>query len=158
MRSNLKLAAAASSTEGDDAKMDMSPMIDMVFLLLIFFMIASVILEIKQADDVRPPIASNAQVGRIYKGRVVVNIYEDGNFYDMIGRQDGGKELREADITQMCADAIKENQPRGVKTKLHVRADVAAPVLAVKKATKAAADGGVVDVIFSSYQTPMKAK
>ena len=157
MRSNLKLAAA-SAAEEDDAKMDMSPMIDMVFLLLIFFMIASTILEIKQAQDVKPPIASNAQVGKIYKGRVVVNVYEDGAFYDMTGRQDGGKELREADITQLCADEKKINDERGVKTKLHLRADQAAPILAVKKATKAAADGGVIDVIFSSFQKAPKPK
>ncbi|MEM0897803.1 MAG: biopolymer transporter ExbD [Verrucomicrobiota bacterium] len=154
MPASLKLASAAASTDGDDAKMDMSPMIDMVFLLLIFFMIASVILEIKQAKDVDPPIAPNAQVGKVFKGRVVVNVYQDGTFFDMTGRADGGKELREADITQLCADMVRENQARGVKTRLHLRADQGAPVIAVKKATKAAADGGVIDVIFSSYQTP----
>ena len=38
---------SAMEHQGDDAKMDMSPMIDMVFLLLIFFMVASRMVTVK---------------------------------------------------------------------------------------------------------------
>ena len=41
---------SAMEEQGDDARMDMSPMIDMVFLLLIFFMVASRMVTVKVDD------------------------------------------------------------------------------------------------------------
>ena len=47
----------AMEAQGDDAKMDMSPMIDMVFLLLIFFMVASTLIINKLDPNVKPSVA-----------------------------------------------------------------------------------------------------
>ena len=55
MASN-KLARARAAAN-DNMKMDMSPMIDMVFLLLIFFMIASQMITVKMDPKVLPPVA-----------------------------------------------------------------------------------------------------
>ncbi len=144
-----RLRKAASLSDDDNPAMDMSPMIDMVFLLLIFFMVASTLITIKQDPKVTPPIARDTRPGDFFKGRVVVNIYSDGKIYGING--DEGPVLDDADITRICAETIEAYKGENVKAKLHIRANRDTPVLAIKKATKAAADGGVVDVIFSAY-------
>ena len=75
-----KKLTRARAAAGDAMKMDMSPMIDMVFLLLIFFMIASQMITIKMDPAVLPPVADQSVRSSVYKGRFVVNIYEDGTF------------------------------------------------------------------------------
>ena len=54
-----KLRGAKTAKE-DELKVDMSPMIDMVFLLLIFFIVASTAIVVKQDSEVDPSIAQNS--------------------------------------------------------------------------------------------------
>ncbi|MDB4618462.1 biopolymer transporter ExbD, partial [Akkermansiaceae bacterium] len=56
----------------------MSPMIDMVFLLLLFFLVVSNPKTIKIDPDVVPPIASAGKTPESKYGKIVVNIHEDG--------------------------------------------------------------------------------
>ena len=72
------------------------------------------------------------------KGRVVVNIYSDGKIYGINGQD--GPLLDDADITRICAETKEAYAGENVKAKLHIRANRDTPVLAIKKATKAAAD------------------
>ena len=74
-----KLQRAMAADE-DEMKMDMSPMIDLVFLLLIFFMVSSHMIITKIDPEVKPPTAAEAVVAKNNEGRIVVNIYEDGTF------------------------------------------------------------------------------
>ena len=59
MASN-KLRATQQEQE-DDTQVDMSPMIDMVFLLLIFFMVASRMVTVKVDDKIKPPVADETK-------------------------------------------------------------------------------------------------
>ena len=54
-----KLRSANAASEEQD-KMDMSPMIDMVFLLLLFFLVVSNPKTIKIDPRLEPPVALNA--------------------------------------------------------------------------------------------------
>ena len=55
----------------DDVAIDMAPMIDMVFLLLIFFMVASVVTELEKVE-VEIPEAKYAKVPEEVKGRMML--------------------------------------------------------------------------------------
>ena len=138
----------ARTAASDAMKMDMSPMIDMVFLLLIFFMIASQMITIKMDPAVLPPVADRAVVSKIFKGRFVVNIYEDGTFRDV-----DWNPITEEQITERIRKLADQQKNTSSPAKLHIRADRLSPVLSIKKVTKAAGAGGVNTVIFSSYQT-----
>jgi biopolymer transport protein ExbD len=82
-------------------------------------------------------------------GRVVVNIYNDGKFYD-----DKENELVDMDaITDHVEQEKRLHKREGATTRLLIRGDEECKVEKVKQAVKAAADAGVIDVIFSSYQT-----
>lgn len=138
----------AMTGEGDTMNMDMSPMIDLVFLLLIFFMVSSHMIIVDIDKEVRPPTADTAQVAKNKGGRIVVNIYEDGSFH-------GPK----PDMLFLTADAVSEyvdaerqkNDEARVKSRLHLRADKRVTTRYIKEIVKAAADALVVDVIFGAY-------
>lgn len=125
--------------------MNMSPMIDLVFLLLIFFMIASTLITYKKDPRVMIPVASAAQVPKIVEGRVIVNVYEDGTL-----RDESGKKTLTPEQVEFIMAAAKARNP---KTRLHVRTDKRAKHSAVKEVIAASARGGVTNVIFSTFVT-----
>ena len=127
--------------------MDMSPMIDLVFLLLIFFMVSSHLIIIRIDKNVRPPTADNAQVSKNSHGRIVVNIYEDGTILDPNGRV---LETLE-EIETYVSEQKDNNDLADLTSRLHVRADKYTNTRAIKKVVQASAEAGVNDVIFGSY-------
>jgi biopolymer transport protein ExbD len=123
-------------------------MIDLVFLLLIFFMVTSRLIVIRQDPDVEIPVAELSKELSNAEGRVIVNVLEDGVFRDL-----NGKTITEEDIETICRDALKVNEPAGVTTRLHLRGDRRAIVREMKKVVQAAARGGVNQVVFASYKS-----
>lgn len=64
----------------DDAAIEMAPMIDMVFLLLIFFMVASVVTELEKVD-VEIPLSEHAKVPEDTKGRMMLSVDANNQIY-----------------------------------------------------------------------------
>ncbi|VGO19165.1 ExbD/TolR family protein [Pontiella sulfatireligans] len=64
----------------DDASVDMAPMIDLVFLLLIFFMVASVVTELDKVE-VAIPSSDHAKVPDDTKGRMMLSVDANGQVY-----------------------------------------------------------------------------
>ena len=65
--------------ENEDIEVDMSPMIDMVFLLLIFFIVASIVIDDKIPVEI--PNAAYAKVPENTTGRIVISVNKtDGIF------------------------------------------------------------------------------
>jgi len=138
----------AMAEEGEEMKLDMSPMIDLVFLLLIFFMVSSHMIIVKIDMNVKPPTADTAQVAKNNEGRIVVNIYEDGTFH---GPEDG-MDFPTADAVSEYVDAERQkNDESRMKSRLHLRADKRVKTRYIKEIVKAAADALVVDVIFGAF-------
>lgn len=134
--------------EGETMNMDMSPMIDLVFLLLIFFMVSSHMIIVKIDKNVKPPTADTAQVAKNNEGRIVVNIYEDGTFHG----PDDGMDFPTADAVSEYVDAERQkNDEARMKSRLHLRADKRVKTRYIKEIVKAAADALVVDVIFGAF-------
>jgi hypothetical protein len=74
-------------TEGGDDEINMAPMIDMVFLLLVFFMCTC---HQNQVENFRLdiPTASKAVVPKEKPGRWTVNILQNGDVFEGSGRID----------------------------------------------------------------------
>ena len=130
---------------GSKPNVDMSPMIDLVFLLLIFFMVASTMITFQKDKRVTIPIASDAKVPELIEGRIVINVYDDGKVRD----ETGTIEYLPEQIEQLMAKA-KERNPN---TRMHLRADKNASHKTVKDVINASARGGVNNIIFSTYVT-----
>jgi biopolymer transport protein ExbD len=63
----------------EDAAVDMAPMIDMVFLLLIFFMVASVV--VTEKVEIKLPQSKAAKVPEDIKGRIMLSIDAENTVY-----------------------------------------------------------------------------
>lgn len=142
-----KLKAAIESLESEELTMDMSSMIDLVFLLLIFFMVSSHLIIVQIDKRVAPPTAKNAQVAKNATGRVVVNVLEDGTVW---GQDQLELPTSEA-ITDYVDQAVQRNNDAGLDTRLNLRADKNVDTRTIKKVVQAAGEAGVFDVIFGSY-------
>ncbi len=144
----------AAEADLEDMEMDMSPMIDMVFLLLIFFMVNAVIIDYRKDKDITIPIADNALTPKDGSGRIIVNIYND-EFAEKHGTRFADVDsnpLDEDGITEMVRRIEERNRLAGVpKTRLHIRGDKDVDIEYTKRAVKAAGEGNVSDVIFSTY-------
>lgn len=146
MASSSKLRATKNN-QGDDLEIDMSPMIDMVFLLLIFFLVNATMIIVKMDPEVKPPIAANSKRAEDGTGRIVVNIYEDGTFSD-------ANKLRMDDdaIYEMVKKRKEEEDVKGYVPKLHLRGDKRAVFTHCRKVIRISAKAGVDKVLFATYQ------
>ncbi len=138
--------------EGEELKMDMSPMIDLVFLLLIFFMVSSHLIIVKIDKSVDPPVAEAAKAPENAEGRIVVNIHADGSTYTENGRPLEGRE----DIREYVDEIRRKNLDEGVASKLHVRAHKDTDTRHIKRVVSSAAEAEVIDVIFAAYVVEKK--
>ncbi len=127
--------------------MDMSPMIDMVFLLLIFFMVTSRLIVIRQDKSVQPSVALESKPLSEARGRIVINILQNGTIKDI-----NGNVINLTDVGSLCRTRLEENKVANIPTKLHLRADRRVKVREVKKVVDAAAKTGVMDVVFATYK------
>ncbi len=137
-----------STVEGDELKMNLSPMIDLVFLLLIFFMVSSTMILYRMDPDVKIPIAPQAKTPKDAAGRAIINIYSDGTVKD-----ESGKPLDLDGVTEYIRKTRERNEKldANIKTKIHLRADQRIQLEKVKEVLESAALGGVSDVVFSTY-------
>lgn len=138
----------ASSAKDDELQVDMSPMIDMVFLLLIFFIVASTVIVVKQDPNVEPSVADKSKKAKDGHGRIVINVRKDGTF------------LAESiqvtfDDEKAIEDYVKEKKlledGKGHKPIIHLRGDKGVPFKHVRTVIRAAARAGVDNVVFSVY-------
>lgn len=130
----------------EEAKFQMAPMIDMVFLLLVFFMCASTLSQ-KQAAKIEMPVASKGVVPKDRPDRWIVNIMADGAIMS-------GQTVVEVDqLKAMVAERLKTDP----NTKIYLRADANAKHKEVKKVMGAMAAAGIDDFIFGVY-TPSSAQ
>lgn len=139
-----KLAAGAD----DELKVDMSPMIDMVFLLLIFFIVASTVIVVKQDPEVEPPVAKSSTKAEDGKGRIVINIRKDGTHLAETAQMTFNEPK---DIEDYVKKRMEEEKSKGNIPIIHLRGDKGAAFKDVRVVIRAAARAGVDNVIFSVY-------
>lgn len=124
-------------------------MIDMVFLLLIFFVVNSSQIVVKQDSDVRPPVASFGKKQEDKNGRIVVNVYQDGSL-----KSEMGDPLdTDDDIFELIKNAREKNDLKSYRSKLHLRGDKEAVFKHSRRVIAISAKAGVEQVMFATYVT-----
>jgi biopolymer transport protein ExbD len=63
-----------------DEEPNLTPMIDVVFLLLIFFMVTTTFLDPERAIDIELPRAESGAEAQQQQDELIVNVEEDGSF------------------------------------------------------------------------------
>jgi biopolymer transport protein ExbD len=125
-----------------DIGFQMAPMIDIVFLLIIFFMIAA---RQSQAErqEINVPVASNAAVAKEPADRGTITIGANGEIF--VGAYPA--------TLEETAERIRLSAKENPRFKALLRVDRNTHHKAVRDVLKACADAGVVDVIFTAFQS-----
>ncbi|MEO0794997.1 MAG: biopolymer transporter ExbD [Verrucomicrobiota bacterium] len=124
----------------EDQEFDITPMIDVVFLLIVFFMVVAA--EITKQIEVDLPEADKSIVPEETGRRMEVSIEEDGKIY---------VRLREVSVEELVTELRAGNsQIEGFK--VFLRADSRAPHKFVNDVMTACAEAEVFDVIFATFQ------
>ena len=121
----------------DDIEPNMSPMIDMVFLLLIFFIVAAQIIDEK--PKVLIPSAINAKVPEDSKNRLMITITDDEKYFirqNLVSFEE---------IQKYLADEINKNP----KLRVLIRADQDLKYKVSEKIMNICADVGANDLIYA---------
>lgn len=121
--------------------MNMTPMIDVVFLLIIFFLVSSHLAQQETQLELALPAASTG--GESADGgteRVTINLKADGTV--LLGAS-------EASLAQLGSRLAHERQRADLPLEVRIRADATIPFGEVKPALVACAKAGVWDVSFA---------
>ena len=125
----------------DDVAIDMAPMIDMVFLLLIFFMVASVVTELEKVD-VNIPSAKYAKVPEEVKGRMMLSVDADNQVY--VG------------TLPVNMEELKEHVSRALELepdlRILIRADARVEYKTNKDIMVACGAVGATDLIYAAFE------
>jgi len=125
----------------DDVSIDMGPMIDLVFLLLIFFMVASVVTELDK-KEVAIPLSSHAKVPDDTKGRMMLSVDEANQVY--VG-------LTPVTIDELKA-AIEVELDMNPDLRILIRADERVEYKTCKEIMIACGDVGATDLIYATFE------
>lgn len=130
--------------EEADVSIDMSPMIDMVFLLLIFFIVASAMVDLDKPAVVLP-MATAAKVPDDVSGRLNVSVAMDSEeeLYFV-----GAAEVTLDDLQARVAAEL-EMDPN---LRVFIRSDEMVPYRISKKLMTACAEVGAINLIYAAFE------
>jgi biopolymer transport protein ExbD len=137
-----------------DEEVDMAPMIDMVFLLLVFFMVSSH-LQSEEYIEMEIPEAASAKVPDDRSGRLVVSIqyHPDSDVESTLFL---GPRPMEVDALKEYVTTANERwmagPGNGERMRLFLRAHVDEDHKEVRRVMQLAADAGIIDIIFASHE------
>jgi len=124
----------------DEVSFQITPMIDMTFLLLIFFMVTQKITEQQLNVPVKLPVAVSA-VPPEKTERDIINIDGEGNYY--IGDQ--------AATTEEVLAHLKVKFHDFPPLQIYLRADKNTPAKKIREFVDMATEVGAIDLIFGVY-------
>ena len=137
------------------AEVDMTPMIDCVFQLLIFFMVCATMSKVDQTPEVSLPIAPKAALQEDLRGRGVVNIVPLGTPVGGTATSEDQPFIIASQVTDEpgLVKAISERLQAEPNLRIYMRVDRNAEFKIVKRAIRACANAGVFDIIFGAFQS-----
>ena len=131
----------------DEVEIDMSPMIDMVFLLLIFFIVASQIVSDKPPVDV--PTAESAKIAENDDDRFMISVSKNE---DPLQKYYLPYDAHTPGPWEVLVSAVQDAVNANPDVRIVVRADNQVPFKETEKLMKACAEAGAYNMIFSAFE------
>jgi biopolymer transport protein ExbD len=132
-----KLLASGTAT------INMTPMIDVVFLLIIFFLVSSHLAKQENSIKLDLPKAVSALDDGAPRATFVVNVLADGDW------QVGGRLLSRDELSVALQQRVRQE---GDKLRLKIRTDRLVPYRRLEPVLIMAAQQGLGDIVFSVYE------
>lgn len=119
----LRHRRARRGREGDDAAVDLSPLIDAVFLLLIFFLVTTMLKRLEKQIPVVLPDASAALSRVAFTEEVVFLLDSDGAIAEGIPKRGSGGEISYRPVENFDGRLKAIAEERGVQVPVRVDAE-----------------------------------
>ena len=119
-----------------------TPMIDMTFLLLIFFMVTFKMSKEEVKLDIDLPVTATAKVPRDLSNRDIINIDGEGAYF--LGNGRASKDQ----VRQHLNEQFRDFPP----LRVYIRADRATPARKLKEVLRLCSEAGAVDIIIGSHR------
>ena len=126
----------------EDIGFQIAPMIDITWILIIFFMVTMHLAENEFSVEVQLPVASAAAVPPDLNDRVVVNIDASGRY------QVGQQAMALVQLTAYLKQRMIDHPP----LKVYLRADATTSARQIKEFYRACAEATAVEVILATFQ------
>jgi len=120
----------------------MAPMIDMVFLLLVFFMCVSSLAQAERAVPVELPASTESKVPEDLADRATITLCADGAIFLGAARAEPGE----------LGERLRRTLEADPRTRLHVRADATVRFEDIRRVLRICAEAGAYDVIYATHQ------
>ena len=123
----------------------MTPMIDVVFLLIIFFLVSSHLAKQENQIELELPIASASEDDFNQENpRVTVNVKQDGSVWIR------GRNVENAKLKSIFESAVKKEEGKSVEVR--IRGSRLAPYSAVEPVMLACTQSGIWNVTYAVYR------
>ena len=111
--------------DDDDVTLEMSPLIDCVFLLLIFFLVTTMMKKLEKQIPIEVPDPAVTISERMDARRVILAIGKDGSYYSAERRlQDGRPDFRSVpDVDKFVENLGRMSQGAGEEINVRLYAD-----------------------------------
>lgn len=127
--------------DGPEEDFQMAPMIDMVFLLLVFFMCVSTMAQAER-KEVELPHSKESAVAEDLSGRGVVTVDADGQAYV------AAKAVSHAELKELLRAAAEAD----ATFRVQIRADRDTPFSHLRPVLKVCAEAGAHEVIYATVE------
>lgn len=125
----------------DEVGFNITPMIDLTFLLLIFFMVTSKLSKEQKKMDISLPAAVSAVQPDDLSNRDIINLDGKGILYL------GDRSMTDEQMKSYLEARFRSNPP----LKIYLRADRDTPGKRIREIMKLASEAGAISIIFGSY-------
>jgi biopolymer transport protein ExbD len=151
------MAGGGGNMESGEPEFQVAPMIDVLLVLLIFFMSITTMEVVKVDKDIKLPVAPDAKKAEKERGEVIVNVKWDDRSrratYSMSQKQYNSTDELIPDVQRAKDFAQKEIADKGFKNtnvRMVIRAAESMPSYEVSKIMNAAGEAGIADISFSA--------
>jgi biopolymer transport protein ExbD len=122
------------------ASVNMTPMIDVVFLLIIFFLVSSHLAKRESKVPLQLPTASRQPAAKSIAGRLVINVAADGSVTA------GGSAV---DNDRLAVVLKAHANEKGADAAVHIRSDASVDYSIAEPLLRAAAQAGISNITFA---------
>ena len=131
------------SNQSRELSNNMTPMIDVVFLLIIFFLVSSHLARQESQIPLELPEATSHNPPNVETPALTVNVLTDGSW------SVAGKRLDEASLASSLQEYLSRGGPEAL---VRVRVDQSVPYARVEKVLRTAAQTGLPNVSIAVYE------
>jgi len=149
------MAGGGGSADGGEPEFQIAPMIDVLLVLLVFFMTITSAQVLKVDKTITLPYAPDAQKKDSSRAEAVVNVRWEPTAKKASFVYDDKVYERSADLTPLFKSALQTGQKKitagqNPAFRIVIRGDREVPAIYVSQAMNCAAEAGISDISFST--------